>query len=255
MPRLTLPLLLCGLILSGCARQEIRPLPEQGQAAPPAQEAAVGADAPTTATAEAEEARLPAVPLTDELLFRFLLAEIAGQRGMLNLAKETYLDLARSTRDPRVVRRAAEIALYSRDQEAALELARMWLEIEPDSERALQTLVVMLISHGRVEEASPYLEKMLAADAATTFMQLPALFAKSRDTAAVHRVVKGLAQKYPQLAEGSTPWPRPRCRRDLPRRRWRRSGGPTISSPAGSRLRSCAPSSWPKAHAASRWRF
>lgn len=200
MPRLTLPLLLCGLILSGCARQEIRPLPEQGQAASPPREAAVGAD--TAPAAEAAEAGLPAVPLTDELLFRFLLAEIAGQRGMLSLAKETYLDLARSTRDPRVVRRAAEIALYSRDQEAALELARMWLAIEPDSERALQTVVVMLISHGRVEEASPYVEKMLAADAATTFMQLPALFAKSRDTAAVHRVVKDLAQKYPQLAEG-----------------------------------------------------
>lgn len=195
MPRLPLLLLMCGLAASGCAQQRVVSAPEQHEAAPPASSQARPAQPQL-------EASLPAVPLTDDLLFQFLVSEIAGQRGMLALAKEGYLDLARKTRDPRVVRRATEVALYSRDQEAALELSRLWLELEPDSGRALQTLVVMLISQGQVAEAAPYLEKMLdGADLEAGFMQLPALFAKTRDTAAAYQVVKSLAQKHPQLAE------------------------------------------------------
>lgn len=194
MPRLTLLLVMCGLIMSGCAQQQVIAAPEQREAAPPAGDQARPADVET-------EAALPLVPLTDDLLFKFLVSEIAGQRGMLSLAKEGYLDLARKTRDPRLIRRATEIALYSRDQEAALELSRLWLELEPDSDRALQTLAVMLIAHGQIAEAAPYLEKILdASDPEAGFMQLPALFAKTRDTAAAYQVVKGLAQKHPQSA-------------------------------------------------------
>jgi tetratricopeptide (TPR) repeat protein len=188
--------LMLALLLSGCAQQRVVAAPEKPAAIP-----AHAEKANTTAEAD-EEARLPAVVLTDDLLFEFLVSEIAGQRGMLDIAKEGYLDLARKTRDPRIVRRAAEIALYSRDQVAALELSRLWLDLEPASERALQTLVVMLIAQGHVEEASPYLERMLNGDNLDEgFMQLPALFAKTRDAKAVLGVVKALAQKYPKLAE------------------------------------------------------
>ena len=151
MPRLTLLLFMCGLFMSGCAQQQVVVAPEKREAAP----------SPDTQSRQVEadrEASLPAVPLTDDLLFEFLVSEIAGQRGMLGLAKEGYLDLARKTRDPRVARRATEIALYARDHEAALELSRLWIELEPDSTRALQTLVIMLISRGQVAVAAPYLE-------------------------------------------------------------------------------------------------
>lgn len=200
MPRLTLSLLMCGLILSGCAQQQVVAVPERQTAIQTdSGEAAATGKPPADAQLEAA---LPAVPLTDDLLFQFLVSEIAGQRGMLDLAKEGYLDLARKTRDPRIVRRAVEIALYNRDQEAALELSRLWVELEPDSSRALHTLVVMLVSQGQVEAAAPFLEKMLEGPAAASgFMQLPPLFSKSRDTAAVYKLVQALAQKHPQLAE------------------------------------------------------
>jgi tetratricopeptide (TPR) repeat protein len=201
MLRLSFLLLMSGLMLYGCAQQQVVAAPEKHEAAPPKAEA----HSPPTETAEAEEsARLPAIALSDDLLFQFLIAEIAGQRGMLSLAKESYLDLARTTRDPRVVRRAAEIALYSRDQDAALELSRLWLELEPDSSRALQTLAVMLIAHGQIEQAAPYLQAMLSGgNPQDGFMQLPALFAKTRDAEAVLKVVKSLVEKYPGLPEAS----------------------------------------------------
>ena len=196
MPRLTLSLLLSALILSGCAQLQLGAAPGKQEAAPPP------ADGQAKALEEDAEARLPGVPLTDDLLFRFLLAEIAGQRGMLSQAKETYVELARKTRDPRVVRRAAEVALYSRDHEAALELGRLWVELEPDSVRAQQTLVVMLVAQGKIDEAAPHLEKMLSGpDLGSSFMHLPALFAKTRDTAAAHRVVKAIVQRHSDLPE------------------------------------------------------
>ena len=48
----------------------------------------------------------PKQALTPEILYQFLLAEIAGQRGEVGLAKSAYLDLARKTKDPRIAQRA-----------------------------------------------------------------------------------------------------------------------------------------------------
>lgn len=199
MPRLSILFLMCGLVLSGCAQQQVVAAPDNPA---PSQLEVKKEEAQAASPESQDEAGYPAIALTDDLLFQFLVAEIAGQRGMLGLAKEGYLDLARRTRDPRIVRRAAEIALYSRDQEAALELSRLWLELEPASSRAQQTLAVMLIAQGQIAEAAPYLEKMLSGENVQgSFMQLPALFAKTRDTEAVLKVVRELAQKHPDLAE------------------------------------------------------
>ena len=51
---------------------------------------------------------LPQQELTGQILYQTLLAEIAGQRGNLDLSASAYMDLARSTRCPRVARRSAE---------------------------------------------------------------------------------------------------------------------------------------------------
>ena len=47
-------------------------------------------------------ARHPSVALSRELLYKLLLAEVAGQRGNLRLAARAYLDMAQSTRDARL---------------------------------------------------------------------------------------------------------------------------------------------------------
>ena len=71
--------------------------------------------AASAASGEATESSLPAQALTPRTLYHFLLAEIAGARGQVGLSAQLYLDLARSTRDPRIARRATEIAMYSRN--------------------------------------------------------------------------------------------------------------------------------------------
>ena len=45
---------------------------------------------------------LPAVYLTEEILFKYLSAELAEQRGSNFAAYSTMMSIARSSRDPRV---------------------------------------------------------------------------------------------------------------------------------------------------------
>jgi hypothetical protein len=149
------------------------------------------------------QANLPKQPLTPDILFKFLVAEVAGQRGAIGIARSTYLDLARQTQDPRIARRAAEVAMFARDQAGALEAARMWAAGDQASERAQQTLTALLLNAGNVAEAEPILRALLKENSASGLMQLPALMGKLRDTQAALELTERLAADYPGLA-GST---------------------------------------------------
>src|SRR6185436_834317 len=140
----------------------------------------------------------------EPMLYEFLLGEIALQRGDLPLAAQTFLDLARRTNDPRVARRAVEIANQARLNDLALDAARTWQELDPASPQALQVLAALLVANKRAEEALPYLDKLLTSEGVSPengFMQLNRLLAASPDKAANLRVVRTLAAKYPKLPQ------------------------------------------------------
>lgn len=141
--------------------------------------------------------------LSEPTLYELLLGEIALQRGDYALAAKTYLELARQTGDARIARRAVEVANQGKLPDLALEAAKTWHEIEPKSPAALQIVSALLISGKRVDEAEPYLEKLLSAegvDPERAFLQLNRLLAANPDKAANLRVVRQLAAKYPTLA-------------------------------------------------------
>ncbi|MDP1532865.1 MAG: tetratricopeptide repeat protein [Rubrivivax sp.] len=147
------------------------------------------------------QAALPKQPLTPDLLFKFLVAEVAGQRGAIGVAQSTYLDLARQTQDPRVARRAVEVSMFARNQPGALEAARLWAASDADSERARQTLAALLLSEGQMEEVEPILRTMLQSNTANGFLHLSALMGKLRDTQAALALVERLAADHPSLPE------------------------------------------------------
>lgn len=105
--------------------------------------------------------RLPRIELSSKILYQALLAEIAGSRGSIVLATGTYLDLAKSTRDPRIARRAVEVALYAREPDTALEAVQIWVAADPESPLALQTAAAILLEMRRADDAEPYLAKFL----------------------------------------------------------------------------------------------
>lgn len=181
-------LILCCLLLSACAQVPQRP-------------------DPVAASPEAEKETalsLPNVELSDELLYEYLLTEIASQRGHKALAAEGGADMTEKTRDPRLARRAAQLALESGDMLKSLDALRLWREIEPASPLAGRMLASMLLRGGKPEEAQPVLAGILRADAGKldySFLQIFQLLASYPDKSAALNLMRELAQPYPQVAE------------------------------------------------------
>lgn len=147
---------------------------------------------------------LPAQQLTPQILYQLLLAEIAGQRRQFGLSVSAYLDLARSTRDPRIARRAAEISLHARQLDTALEAARLWNELQPQDAMAKQTLANVLVATQRLDELAVVLQRELAAAGpaiAPNLLRLNRVLASQSDKAAVMRLVEKLTLPYLELAE------------------------------------------------------
>lgn len=161
--------------------------------------------------------------LTPELLYQILLAEIAGNRGSIPLATHLYADLAKATRDPRIARRATEVALYVRQTELALESAQIWVATEPESPEARQAIAGLLLNARQPEAALPHLAKLLtiemppaagaddeapstaaaAAEASgiARLNQVYRLLAHYPDKIAVLRMIEQLTAGYATLAE------------------------------------------------------
>lgn len=148
--------------------------------------------------------RLPLQDLSEEVLYEYLFAEIALQRGSAGLAAQAFVDLARRTGDPRIARRAAEVAAFARLPNLSIEAARLWYAADPASVQALQAVTALLVNAQRVDEAEPYLTKLLASDgaaAASGFLQMGRFLSGNPDKAANLRVVQRLAAGYAALPE------------------------------------------------------
>jgi len=139
----------------------------------------------------------------DSELYDMLLGEIAQQRGDYALAAKTYLELAKRTRDPRVARRAVEVANQGRLNDLALDAAKTWYEMEPQSTAALSVVASLLVSARKVDEAEPYLAKLLnteGVDQERGYLQINRLLAGNPDKRSNLRVVQKLASRHPELA-------------------------------------------------------
>ena len=152
---------------------------------------------------EVGQLELPKQDLTAPMLFDFLLGETALQRGDSEIATESYLRLAKTTRDPRVAQRATEVALLSHKPVMAMAAATIWVELDPNSVVAHQTIAALLVSAGKLDEARPHLDKLLAVegDVSKFFMQLNNLLVRNVDKAETLELVQQFAEPYPELPE------------------------------------------------------
>ena len=153
--------------------------------------------------------------LTPEIFYRLMLAEVALQRGESSLAARAYFEAARDTRDPRLARRATEVALAARMRGLAQESAKLWSALDPAAERPKQVLVALAAGSagngtqdlGTDNELKARLEKLIA-DAALTdrgpgevFLQLNRFFGDQPDRRQTYQLVRELAKPYPSNAE------------------------------------------------------
>jgi len=116
----------------------------------------------TSAGGAVGEAPLPEQVLTDDLMFDILLAEIAGQRGALDVSVPHYLQAAENARDPRVAERAVQIASHAKQYDIAERAARRWVELAPDDVEAHKALTVLALHLGDTEEAIKQLDYLIS---------------------------------------------------------------------------------------------
>jgi len=137
-------------LLSACA---VAPQ-KQGASDAAAEAPAAPADAVPAAAPPAPAAdNLPNVELTSDLLFRYTKAELEFKRGQWQSAYITMLALAQQTRDPRLARRAAEMALAAKQGAEALVAVRLWRQLAPDSDEATQYFLGFAVIGDNLAEA------------------------------------------------------------------------------------------------------
>ena len=149
------------------------------------------------------------VPIADEDLlartvFQSLVGELALQRGDTELGVSAWADLARRTRDPEVIARAAEVAAATRQYELALELTALWLQVEPESTKARQTESTLLLLANRLDDLAPQLASLLEQDKANiagSLMHLNRMLGRHSDKKAVQRLIDRVATPYGNLPE------------------------------------------------------
>lgn len=140
-------LLILGNFLYACANN---PQPEQSEIEPPP-------PAPS----------LPATQITDgsnfsaDTLYALMVAELALDRGQFGVGLENYVEQARNTEDVRVVARAAQISRILGRHDEALEMAKLWRELDPGSREARLILVSELITAQQFEAALQQSEQLL----------------------------------------------------------------------------------------------
>ncbi|GAB3628628.1 Beta-barrel assembly-enhancing protease [Pandoraea terrae] len=169
--------------------------------------AASAAAAQAALTAEMPSEKLPNVQLDSEIVFEVLAAELSLQRGQLAPAYNTYLALGNRTRDPRMARRAVEIALGARQLGDALIATRLWHSLDPEWRPATQLLASLQVGTGHLAEAEPLLagelNKVPEARRGQAILELQQMIARSPERAAGVESLKRLLANDMQRPEAN----------------------------------------------------
>lgn len=153
---------------------------------------------PAVAPAESEAAPVPA-----EVVFEFLVAEVAAQRGDVEAALAIYNRLGRELRDPQLARRAVEMAVRARAFDAAIESAALLLELDPASSLGREIMAALLANDSNIDKARARVASLLQknTDRGPLLMQLQHLFGKFPDKAAVLEATRQVVEPYSDMAE------------------------------------------------------
>ena len=119
--------------------------------------------------------------LDAELLYSYLVGEVAAQRGDLALAYRHYLHAAILAHDPYAAERATRIAVYLGDAQGALQSAQRWVELAPNDQDGRMSLALLRERSGDRAGALVQLEALLKISAALGqdgYLQIARVLAK-----------------------------------------------------------------------------
>ncbi len=99
-------------------------------------------------------------PIPADTLYSLLLAEIAGQRQLYDVALHEYLTQAQKTKDPAITERALRIAQFTGNKEKALEALDLWLNENPNAPLAHQAAAGLQLELGNIQAALAHLQEI-----------------------------------------------------------------------------------------------
>lgn len=187
-----------GLLLGGCAATGSGP--ESTASPAPA--------APATVEKPTGEEPVVQGQFSADTLYALLTAEIAGQRNRFDLALNNYLEQAVVTRDAGIVERAMEISEFLGAHQQALDMALLWVEVDPDNPDALRAAALQLARAGEHDDAMQIMQQVLELEDDTHFdlLALAALQTDSETRQGLLETLLDLLQRHPdnpQLSFGA----------------------------------------------------
>ena len=88
-----------------------------------------------------------------DTLYDLLVAELAGSRNRFDVMLDNYVKQAVKTQDLGVTERAAQLATYTQNSEATLNMTSQWAALEPENKQARYLAMASLADSGRYFEA------------------------------------------------------------------------------------------------------
>ena len=168
-------------------------------ALPPTRQSAAPPDTPAAQVPAAAEG----ADAGGDLLFDILLGEVAGQREQLGVSVQYYLRAAERSDDPRIAERALRIAVFAKQEDAALTAARRWVVLDPERLEARQSLAALALRAGSADEAYTQFDYLLRdpQDEAQVYQGITGLLARNEDRAMALTLMGRLTESHPKSAQ------------------------------------------------------
>jgi tetratricopeptide (TPR) repeat protein len=149
--------------------------------------------------------QLPNVKMTPQMMTQLMNAELAFKKGDWQGPYLTMMSLAQQTRDPRLAKRAAEMALAAKQSDDALAAVKLWRQFAPNSDEANQYYLGLVILSDNLLEAESALKQRLA-DATPgarglVMFQMQQLAMRAKDKEAAVAMLERLVAPYGNMME------------------------------------------------------
>jgi len=136
--------------------------------------------------------------ISPQMLYQLMVAEIAFQRGQIDVAVANYLDAAKVSKDPKVSERATQLAIYAQDMGAALTAASLWVELDEENPETHRTYAAVLLKIGRAADSVTEYERMIqlmpAEDAPKAYSMIVSQLSREQNHALALSVMEKLVE-------------------------------------------------------------
>ncbi len=147
-----------------------------------------------------------------ELMFHLMAAEIAGRERHLKLAISHYMMAIKLSSDPRVAERAARLALYAKNNRAAIIASKRWIKLEPGKAEPHRYRAILFVRTKQVEASYKQLKQYVSLiqkqkpKKKNIYRGIVALYAQERNSALAFKVMERFFNSLQKNAEAMYAW-------------------------------------------------